>query len=384
MSSSRRALLAVAILGAVGLLIFVTWAVLTSRTDVVTGLLTLLTAVVAALLVWVVREVRRARSRVAKVHAYLGRHERRESRDRHAGAERDAAVTDLAGRVEELRGLVAALVTTSAQDRAEAVVAVEQLGEAVDALRAETTTQAERAAGDREALTAQLAHVRAVIDRAEDPDERLRRGRSEFAQLEALLDLRTLLPPDAPMLPSRGWAAAPTTLMAVVRAVLERRPELIVECGSGVSSVWIGLLLRKLGQGRCVALEHDEAFATQTRDELRRHGLDGVVEVRTAPLVEVEAAGGRHLWYDPVQIEDLHGIGVVFVDGPPGATGPRARFPALPLLGSRCAAGAVVVLDDADRPEEREVVAAWQELGATVLASSREEKGWTALAVPTT
>ena len=64
-------------------------------------------------------------------------------------------------------------------------------------------------------------------------------------------------------------------------------------------------------------------------------------------------------WYDPAALEDLHDIGLAFVDGPPGSTGPQARYPMVPLLVDRFAARCAIVLDDANRREERGVTERW-------------------------
>ena len=117
--------------------------------------------------------------------------------------------------------------------------------------------------------------------------------------------------------------------------------------------------LRSLGLGELTAVEHDPDFAARTRRELELQGLDGVATVVEAPLAQVRVGGAGWTWYDlPGGLPSA--IGLLFVDGPPGTTGPQARYPALPLLGSRLAPGAVLVLDDADRPDEQEIVKRWQ------------------------
>lgn len=236
-----------------------------------------------------------------------------------------------------------------------------------------------RAVGERaDRIDRRLDRTATRVRRMDDPDVRLRRNRAEYGQLEALLELRALAGADAvglPMPALRGWAVAPTTLLVAVRAVLDLRPELVVECGSGSSSVWIGHVLRRIGHGRYVALEHDADFAEVSRAEVARHGLSDLVDVRHAPLVPVTVDGAEQPWYDPAAFADLHGIGLVFVDGPPRSTGPAARAPAVPLLGPRCLPGALVVLDDAARPEEKEAVDRWVAAGATLLESRRWERG---------
>ncbi|MEV6984241.1 class I SAM-dependent methyltransferase [Sphaerisporangium sp. NPDC051017] len=184
--------------------------------------------------------------------------------------------------------------------------------------------------------------------------------RQNYAQLEALIDIRALLQPRAPMPRLRGWAASPDVLRLLVERIAADPAEIVVECGSGASTVWLGYAAQRFGGGRVIALEHDERFAESSRDLVLAHGLQDVVEVRHAPLTSWTADGGETIpWYDTRALDDLTGIGLVFVDGPPGATAPMARYPALPVLLPRCAPDAWFVLDDADRPAEREAADRW-------------------------
>ncbi|MBR8740681.1 class I SAM-dependent methyltransferase [Nocardiopsis sp. MG754419] len=191
-----------------------------------------------------------------------------------------------------------------------------------------------------------------------------RRGRHDYEQHVAWTELRAHLDVAPFMPPLRGWAASPDVLRVLVRIIDRDRPELVVECGSGASSVWIGYALRKAGVGRLVAIEHDARYAELSRALVAAHALDDVVEVRHAPLVPVpaEIADGVSAnvpWYDTDALSDLKGIGLVFVDGPPQATGPEARHPAVPALLPACVERAVFVLDDADRTDERSLGDRW-------------------------
>ncbi|RYU14506.1 class I SAM-dependent methyltransferase [Nocardioides iriomotensis] len=202
---------------------------------------------------------------------------------------------------------------------------------------------------------------------------RLRRNGAEqhsrtVREIEALIDLRALVPARTTMPSTQGWAASPLTVSALVREVLETRPQLVVEAGSGGSSVWVGYCLERNGGGRCVSLDHDADYAAKTRADIERHGLTDYVEVVHCPLVSVDVAGETFQWYDLSKVEGLDGIDIVFVDGPPGTTGPLARYPAFPVLRDRCAPGARFILDDAARPDEKAIVHRWtHEHGATVV-----------------
>lgn len=63
-------------------------------------------------------------------------------------------------------------------------------------------------------------------------------------------------------------------------------------------------------------------------------------------------------------------VDVLIVDGPPGLTGDWARYPAYPLLREKLRPGAIVLIDDAQRTDERSIVEAWLELGGLSQSTS--------------
>ena len=184
--------------------------------------------------------------------------------------------------------------------------------------------------------------------------------RAQSREIEALVQLFQQFTPRAPMPSSGDYALNPTDLLDLLHLVRLRKPRLVVELGSGTSSVWLGYALEQYG-GKLVSFDHDGDYARQTRTMLAAHGLNAVAEVRDAPLRELTVDGNTYQWYDVDQLRDLIGINLLVVDGPPAATGPDARYPALSVLGPRLAASATVVLDDANRPDERDAVRRWTE-----------------------
>jgi hypothetical protein len=187
-----------------------------------------------------------------------------------------------------------------------------------------------------------------------------------YAKVEAHLGLRTLVEARAPLPPLGGWALDADVLHAMAAIMWQRRPDLVVECGSGSSSVWLGYLVERLGHGRVVALEHDEHFLRSSRDLVAAHGLRDRVEIRHAPLEPWSPPWSQpgdppQPWYAVGAIDDLKRIGLLLVDGPPEAVGEQARYPAGPLLIPRCTDDAVIVLDDTHRDGEQEVSRRWRE-----------------------
>lgn len=178
--------------------------------------------------------------------------------------------------------------------------------------------------------------------------------------VQAVLQLVTQHPPAAPLPDVGGWAMEPPTLVRLVDTVLRHRPRLVVECGSGTSTLWIARALHEGGGGRLVAFEHEVEYLEKTKALLLEHGLLAYVDLRHAPLVDTATPRGDFSWYD-IAADDVEEIDLLLVDGPPGATGPHARYPALPVLGDKLAPGATVIVDDVSRRDEQEMVEYWLE-----------------------
>jgi predicted O-methyltransferase YrrM len=181
-----------------------------------------------------------------------------------------------------------------------------------------------------------------------------------FRQLETVQNLSTMLPANGVLPATRGWAASPDLIAVLVDLVISERPSLVVECGSGASTLWLALAMRKFGiDGRIIALDHDPVFGGKTRDFLARHGVQDLAEVRDAPLESFGLEGETYSWYARGAWEDLTGIDLLFVDGPPAATGHQARYPALPLLSESLSPVATAVLDDLVVPDMQKVLQRW-------------------------
>ncbi len=181
-----------------------------------------------------------------------------------------------------------------------------------------------------------------------------------FRQLEALQNLSAVLPANDVLPATRGWAASPDLLAVLVDLVIAERPSLVVECGSGASTLWLALAMRRFEiDGRIIALDHDPVFGGKTRDLLARHDVRDLAEVRDAPLESFSLDGETYPWYARRAWEDLTGIDLLFVDGPPAATGHQARYPALPLLSGSLSPGATAVLDDLVVPDMQKVLRRW-------------------------
>lgn len=253
------------------------------------------------------------------------------------------------------------LLAQSEQSRAQLQAELDQVRADIAALASSLGAVTDGIGSVRDGLGTVTKDISGVKGRLDNGFKRIgTASETQLSELSALANLYTMFRPGEEVPVLGGFAAAPQTILRLTSLVRELPDDaLIVECGSGSSTVWLALACRRAGKGRVVALEHHELYAERTREALARHGLDDVAEVRVAPLEPVTVGGEKHDWYAAPRWTDLRGIDLLFVDGPPGNVGPRSRFPAFPLLASALDDAAIVALDDAQRQDEADIAADW-------------------------
>lgn len=154
------------------------------------------------------------------------------------------------------------------------------------------------------------------------------------------------------------WSAGADFLELLVDRIRRHRPHRIIECSSGLTTLFMARACQLVGAGRIISLENGTPFARRTRSALDTYGLAEWAQVLEAPLVETPLGDRCWQWYE------LHGLAMaqaqmLVIDGPPGFLQPLSRYPALPKLADRLAPGALILLDDAARPDERAIVELW-------------------------
>lgn len=201
-------------------------------------------------------------------------------------------------------------------------------------------------------------------------------SRSLYEQLESLSGLYRELDMAAGLPPMRGWAGSPDFLWHLVRHARRRRPRVVVECGSGVSTVVLARCMQLNGEGHVYSMDHDPVFAEKTRGELKAYGLDAWATVFDAPLGVREINGECWTWYTSVEVPEGIDIDMLVIDGPPYTTGDLARYPAGPLLLDRVTEGGAVFMDDYGRTDEKAVARRWREEWPDyIFTELRAEKG---------
>lgn len=172
-----------------------------------------------------------------------------------------------------------------------------------------------------------------------------------YQQFEALEQLLPLLKLTSPLPSSRGWVASPDFLLSLFETSRKTKPRLVLELGSGVST----LVLAKSGAKKIISLDHSLEYGEQTRAMLKNHRVRGV-EIR---IDELEKYKSGYSWYSRASLKGITKIELLVIDGPPSATNPDARFPALENLLPLLSPKATIVLDDANRADERKLADAF-------------------------
>lgn len=202
------------------------------------------------------------------------------------------------------------------------------------------------------------------------PLKRLVPGPLKRAAKEALLDrkfrnaVRSVAQLPLGVVPPRellnelsiGWGnegfAAQTDYLEEVSRQAARTNGPVLECGSGLTTIMLGLLAGRRGV-QTWSLEHFPEWQARVTKVVERFEVPNV-QICSAPL----RSYGEFTWYEPALSEMPEEFQLVICDGPPGAT-VGGRYGLLPVMGERLPPGSIILLDDATRPGELECLRRW-------------------------
>lgn len=176
---------------------------------------------------------------------------------------------------------------------------------------------------------------------------------------QSILSIHSTLQPDLPIPTMTGWAAEPELIENILKEIYITKPDIIFEIGSGTSSILSAMLLNKIGKGSIISIDHDARYYDSNQSDIDRYGVSELVSLHHAPLKVQQVNGNSYNWYDINGIEINAKIDLLVIDGPPSKTNKLARYPSVPMLYEHLSDDAVIILDDASRPDEIEMVKHW-------------------------
>jgi hypothetical protein len=167
----------------------------------------------------------------------------------------------------------------------------------------------------------------------------------------------------------------PAALVSIINEIVLKKRRRVVELGSGTSTIILARALQRSG-GTLLSIEHDEDWASYVAGLIRAESLGDAARVERVdlePYTEAHPTGASDwkipdVWYQSAVLRAAvpPDIDLLVVDGPPAGRQEDVlvRHPAVPVLRDCLAEDFTLLLDDADRPAERETVARWEvELG---------------------
>ncbi len=175
---------------------------------------------------------------------------------------------------------------------------------------------------------------------------------SSYLSLEKKLGFDKALPV------TEHWSAAPDFLTLLSDYCLQEKPQAIVECSSGTSSLVLSQCCSLNQTGHVYSLENGEEYAAKTTQQLAEFLLTDYCDVIHAPLQDTPVVDEIFQWYALGDLPDIS-IDLLVIDGPPGFLQKHSRYPALPMLAQRLAKHCTVFLDDAARDDEQALVKRW-------------------------
>ena len=177
-----------------------------------------------------------------------------------------------------------------------------------------------------------------------------------YNQLEILVTLINNLDIKNKIPFTRGYAGSPDYLYQISKTISQEKPKLILEVGSGVSTLISSYTLKKNGFGKIISLDHSKEFSDKTKHEIKKHNLEDYAKVIYSPLKKQN----NLRWYDISSLDKIESIDLLIIDGPPIKLGRNARYPAIPFLFDKLSDNAIILLDDARRKNERETIKLWK------------------------
>jgi predicted O-methyltransferase YrrM len=179
-----------------------------------------------------------------------------------------------------------------------------------------------------------------------------------YEQLAALLQIERLIGPDVILRPLRGWALSPDAIVQVLAELHPRANPVMIEFGSGQSTVIFASYFKRRGGGRLISVEHNAQYAAQVRAQVEALGLAGFVDLRVVELIEIPGSAPTEACksYNLAGLDGNLVVDVALVDGPPSPFGSLTRLHPASWALDHLAPGGKVFLDDSNRPSEKLVV----------------------------
>ena len=162
-------------------------------------------------------------------------------------------------------------------------------------------------------------------------------------------------------IPITPWGISPTGIVQILNHITIYKPRVVLELGSGISTVYIAKLIAQNGlTTRFYSVDNDQAWMNGVGEWIRNEEAADHVRFVHAPLTSELSYKGRQIrWYETRALDQTvqkDAVDFLIVDAPSGDL-PYSRAGAFLYFAEEIASGTLsYFLDDAHRKEEKEIV----------------------------
>jgi predicted O-methyltransferase YrrM len=180
----------------------------------------------------------------------------------------------------------------------------------------------------------------------------------DYRNVESLFSVFSAIKPGQPLPKlNEGNELSPEFAKTLISLIGEQKPKLVLELGSGISTLIAAYALKRIGKGKIVSLECDRKREKITKDYLAKHKLTKFAKIIYAPLKRIKIGGKYWDWYDRSKIK-TGPIDLLVVNGPQGKR-EMIRYPAMPTLYKKLSKKTAVLVNNTKKENERGLFELW-------------------------
>tara|TARA_B100002003_G_C14014569_1_gene489451 strand:+ start:178 stop:993 length:816 start_codon:yes stop_codon:yes gene_type:complete len=183
---------------------------------------------------------------------------------------------------------------------------------------------------------------------------------SRIQDIQSHISLHSNLNLNHPLPPFDEWHASPVFLHHIVSLINEVKPRLIIEAGSGNSTLVSASFLKFHKFGQLITLEHDKYYAKRTQDLILLNDLDAVAKVEYSPITNQHIDNHLYQWYDISVLNNVELIDMMIIDGPPKMLVDDYLYPVLPLFYSRLNDKSAILIYNGKRKTVERTINLWK------------------------
>ncbi|WP_028377695.1 hypothetical protein [Leeuwenhoekiella sp. MAR_2009_132] len=196
-----------------------------------------------------------------------------------------------------------------------------------------------------------------------------KKTRYHQTQLWAAEQLRGLFSSEH-YIPYTNWTMNPRAILHAINIITLTKVNNLIEFGSGATTIYLAKAIKMQNlKVSFYSIESDKEWIEILRLQLKKLDLDQYVKLIYVPLKPMSkdlTFKNQEIWFDAeILSEELPksiAFDFVIVDGPFGASTPYARFSAYPFLNAKTTKKTIWLLDDTNRPKEKEILKEWMRL----------------------